>query len=247
MIFKIRNLTFRILPLVGILAFLALAFRISDLSYLVEPISVAKAQEKNNDDKTDNSKELEEDDLGDATLQDALEEDAKSSSGPGKPIFTAAELDVLENLSARRKILEERSKELDLRENLLLAAQQKVEDKITELKNIESTIKSLLTEHDVQEEKKLKSLVKVYESMKSKDAARIFEELDLDILVDVAELMEERKLAPVLANMDPVKAKAVTTEIRTRRKLPENNNANQTKGQNLTNESVNNENNTPSS
>ena len=63
--------------------------------------------------------------------------------------------------------------------------------------------------------------------MKPKDAARIFEELDLNVVVDVAELMEERRLAPVLASMDPLKAKTITIEIRTRRKLPESINVKQ--------------------
>ena len=171
--------------------------------------------------KGGSDKALQSDDLGDATLQEALDEDAKSSAGPGRQVFTAAELDVLENLSARRKVLEARSQELDIRENLLRAAQQSVEDKITDLKNIEKTIRVLLGEHTEQEGLKLRRLVRVYEAMKPKDSAKIFEELDIDIVVDVAELMEERRLAPVLANMDPVVAKEITTEIRTRRKLPE--------------------------
>ena len=102
-----------------------------------------------------------------------------------------------------------------------------VKESIDELKKIEGSIRNLLGQHDKQEKKKLLSLVRVYESMKPKDAARIFEELDLNVVVDVAELMEERRLAPVLASMDPVKAKTITIEIRTRRKLPESINGKQ--------------------
>lgn len=56
--------------------------------------------------------------------------------------------------------------------------------------------------------------------MKPKDAARIWEELDLEVLLDVAELMKEAKIAPILADMDAVKAKTVTSELRSRRQLP---------------------------
>ena len=63
----------------------------------------------------------------DMSSQEALEEDSKSADGPSKPVFTAAELDVLENLSERRKSLDARSAELDIRENLLSAAQKSVE------------------------------------------------------------------------------------------------------------------------
>ncbi len=215
---KLPKITISILPLVAILASVTLYSKISNNSF--QPISVAVAQEDKKEDKVENNDE-ENIETGGATLQDALEEDSKSADGPTKPIFTAAELDILENLSERRKSLDARSTELDIRENLLVATQKTVEEKIDELKRIEETIRVLLGKHDKQEKKKLLSLVKVYESMKPKDAARIFEELDLNVLVDVAELMEERRLAPVLAYMDPVKAKTVTIEIRTRRKLPE--------------------------
>jgi len=56
--------------------------------------------------------------------------------------------------------------------------------------------------------------------MKPKDAARIFEELDMAVLLDVIERMKERKSAPILAKMNPVRAKAITLELAQRRELP---------------------------
>ena len=47
------------------------------------------------------------------------------------------------------------------------------------------------------------------------------EQLDMDILLDVTERMREQKMAPVLAAMDPEKAKSLTVELATRRRLPE--------------------------
>jgi flagellar motility protein MotE (MotC chaperone) len=135
--------------------------------------------------------------------------------------YTAAELEVLQKLSARREQLEARAGELDLRENLLRAAEKRLDDKIGRLKDLEAQIQGLLKQHDEQTEAKLKSLVKMYETMKPKDAARIFEELDLDILLDVAERMREQKMAPILADMSPAKAKEVTVELARRRQLPE--------------------------
>ena len=57
--------------------------------------------------------------------------------------------------------------------------------------------------------------------MKPKDAARIFTELDMEILLDVAERMREVKMAPILAAMAAVRAKQVTVRLALRRKLPE--------------------------
>ena len=62
------------------------------------------------------------------------------------------------------------------------------------------------------------SVVAIYEAMKPKDAAKIFNELDMLILIELAERMRERLI--VLADMDPTAANALTVELATRRSLP---------------------------
>ena len=148
---------------------------------------------------------------------------AAASSEPERPRpgrFSASEVEVLQKLAARREQLDTRAGELDVRENLLQAAEKRLEEKIAKLKELESRIQALLKQHDEEAEKKLASLVKIYETMKPKDAAQIFEQLDLDILLDVVERMKEAKMAPILANMDPSRAKELTVELALRRKLP---------------------------
>jgi flagellar motility protein MotE (MotC chaperone) len=53
----------------------------------------------------------------------------------------------------------------------------------------------------------------MYENMKPKDAAAIFNELDMPVLLGVAKAMNPRKMAPILARMTPLKAKALTDGI----------------------------------
>lgn len=60
----------------------------------------------------------------------------------------------------------------------------------------------------------------IYENMKPKDAGRIFEELEMNVLLEVAEKMNNRRLAPILAKMDPKKARDVTEELFRLRSLP---------------------------
>jgi len=86
---------------------------------------------------------------------------------------------------------------------------------------LQATIESLIKTYDDQQDAKLMSLVKIYESMKPKDAALIFEELEMDVLLQVAERMKERSLAPIMAKMNPVRAREVTVELNALRKLPE--------------------------
>lgn len=134
--------------------------------------------------------------------------------------MTDEELVLLQSLSQRREELEQRAREIDEREVLLKAAEQRIDQKIGELEGLQASIEALLVKHDEQSEGQLQSLVKIYESMKPKDAARIFEELDMEVLLEVVERMKERKTAPILAEMDPERAKTVTLELAQRRELP---------------------------
>jgi flagellar motility protein MotE (MotC chaperone) len=134
--------------------------------------------------------------------------------------MTDEELVLLQSLSQRREELEQRARDIDQREILLKAAEQRIDQKIAELERLQASIEALLVEHDEQSEAQLQSLVRIYESMKPKEAARIFEELDMEVLLEMLERMKERKTAPILAQMDPNRAKAVTLELAQRRELP---------------------------
>jgi flagellar motility protein MotE (MotC chaperone) len=142
----------------------------------------------------------------------------------GEPVnYTPAELEVLQKLSARRDELDARAKEMQMREDMAKAAEARLAKKLAEMKQVQSTIEALLRKYDEQEDAKMRSLVKIYESMKPKDAAKIFEGLDMPILLDVIERMKEKKAADVLANVTPQKAKEITFELAERRKLPKPN------------------------
>jgi flagellar motility protein MotE (MotC chaperone) len=135
-------------------------------------------------------------------------------------LVTDSELDVLQKLAERRAELDRRSRQLDTREKLLQATENRIESKFLDLKQIQETISKLLKKHDKEKEAKMRSVVKIYEKMKPKDAARIFEELELPILLDVVERMREAKTASIIAKMTPRKAKTVTAALAHRRALP---------------------------
>ena len=136
------------------------------------------------------------------------------------PAMTASELEVLQKLTERRKQIDAREQEVVRREELLKAASDQIDRKVSELKTLQNTIQNLLQQYNDQEDTKIKSLVKIYENMKPKEAAKIFEQLDMPILLDVVERMKEQKVSPILAEMDPSKAKTVTTEMAQRRQMP---------------------------
>jgi flagellar motility protein MotE (MotC chaperone) len=75
------------------------------------------------------------------------------------------------------------------------------------------------TARDDAAEANLRRLVTVYESMKPEEAARIFETMEGSVLLDVVTRMGERRLAPILAQMSPAKAQALTIAMANRRSL----------------------------
>ena len=96
----------------------------------------------------------------------------------------------------------------------------RIDKKIEELKVLRETINGLIKTFDAQQDAKLLSLVKIYENMKPKEAAKIFEDMEMDILLEVAERMKERKLSPIMAKMNPEKAREMTVELARLRQLP---------------------------
>jgi flagellar motility protein MotE (MotC chaperone) len=143
-------------------------------------------------------------------------EEAGATDGE-PPIFTQNEIDVLQKLSVRREALDNRQKDLDLRENLVKAAEARIDKKIAEMKALQANIEGMLKQVDKQDEEKMRSLVKIYEQMKPKNAADILSTLDLPVQIGVLTRMKEAKVAPILAAMDVTKAQAVTDAMAARR------------------------------
>ena len=131
-------------------------------------------------------------------------------------INSAGERAILESLKGRRQELDARSRELDMRENLLKAAEKRVEARVAELKEMEARLKGEMNSRDQEEEKRFKSIIAMYETMKPKDAARIFDRLDMKILVEVATHMNPRSMSEIMAQMSPESAEKLTVELAAR-------------------------------
>lgn len=135
--------------------------------------------------------------------------------------YSDVKMELFSDLSKRRKDIEAKEKEMVMREALLKAAQAELEQKTNELNTIKADIEALLKQQTEQEDERIASLVKIYEGMKAKDAAKIFNELEMDVLLQVLSKMSERKSAPVIAAMNPDKARDVTILLAEKNKLPD--------------------------
>ena len=137
--------------------------------------------------------------------------------------FGYAEIELLQELTERREEIESQARmrqhELDMREKLLAAAEQRISGKIDELKEIKMSVEKLINKIDQEDETKMMSLVKIYETMKPKEAARIFDDLELEVLLTVMERMRETKASAIMAKMSPARAQTLTTELAVRRQI----------------------------
>ena len=161
--------------------------------------------------------------MGDGNVETAAETDvaAIDPDSPEAPaLLTRGEVAVLQSLANRRAELDQRQRDLDMRERLLQATERRVSERISELKGIEARIEAHFVSREEANTAQIESLVKMYENMKPKDAARIFERLDMGVLLTVAQEMNPRKMAAVLARMDPVSAQELTVELATQDELP---------------------------
>jgi flagellar motility protein MotE (MotC chaperone) len=127
-----------------------------------------------------------------------------------------AERAILERLQERRNELEARNRDLDMRENLIKAAEKRIEARIAELKDLEARVAAAVQQKDESEAARFKNLITMYENMKAKDAAKIFDRLDLRILVDVATQLNPRRMSDILAQMTAESAEHLTVELATR-------------------------------
>lgn len=218
---------FNIFTFLMVVAVFAFVLRLVSLSGFPSPSSVAEEAASAKDFAAVRGQAPEATDKKDDAVkkEDAnKKEDAAAKVPPpsyGERGFSAAELDVLQSLARRRDELDQREQQMGQREALLKAAEGEVDRKIAELNKIKSELEGLLNKQQSIQDERVGSLVKIYEGMKPKEAARIFDTLDMDILVSVIGKMSERKSSPILASMDPDKARVVTIKLSEQHKLPD--------------------------
>jgi flagellar motility protein MotE (MotC chaperone) len=142
---------------------------------------------------------------------------------PPAPAVSDGERAVLLELRQRRQELDAREATVAARESVLQAAERKLTARVAELEALQRKLEALEAARQQREEASWHGLVKLYENMRPRDAARIFNELEMPVLLAVVDRMKEAKAAPILASMQPDKARELTAKLaamRTRRDTP---------------------------
>jgi flagellar motility protein MotE (MotC chaperone) len=127
--------------------------------------------------------------------------------------ISPSERAILERLQARRQELEQRAREIDIRESLLKAAEKRIESRVDEMKAIEAKTSAVNDQKAEAENARFKGIVTMYEAMKPKDAARVFDRLEMPVLIEIASQIAPRKMSDILGLMSPEAAERLTVEL----------------------------------
>jgi flagellar motility protein MotE (MotC chaperone) len=117
---------------------------------------------------------------------------------------------VLQALGARRQALDQRTTQMETQDELMAAAERRLDERLAELHRLETTVNEMLGHLDEAQEQRLASLVDVYQRMRAKDAATVFDGLNDQVLVRVASRMRQTNLAEIMGKMNPERARALT-------------------------------------
>jgi flagellar motility protein MotE (MotC chaperone) len=142
----------------------------------------------------------------------AKPEGAAVMPAQGAPV-SPSERAILERLQSRRQELEARAREIDIRESLLKAAERRIESKVQEMKAVESRIAAVSEQKTEADAAHFKGIITMYENMKPKDAAKVFDRLEMPVLFEIASQIAPRKMSDILGLMTTEAAERLTTEM----------------------------------
>jgi len=124
---------------------------------------------------------------------------------------------LLEDLRNRSNQIDAREAALAQREATAAATEKRLGERFGELSALASRLEALEKSLKERDQANWEELVKLYENMKPRDAATIFNDLNMAVLLEVMDHMKPLKAAPIMAAMNPDKARQVTADLATKR------------------------------
>lgn len=131
--------------------------------------------------------------------------DTKSSASEAKP----DEADYLFKLSERKKQLDAREEELNRYANEIAKQKEEIEAKLKKLEETRTKISTALEDKIKADDGKVDNLVQMYSNMKPQQAAKVFENLDEDLVIEILSRMKKKNAADILNLVKPEKAQVL--------------------------------------
>ena len=201
-----RKFKFRLLPFFIFMAVLTLSFKITSVYD-----SLKRTQVSNISFST--QAQAEEHQSSEANQLDQILNRTDVTAAVPANNFSQTEIAILQELAARREALDIRSKEIDKKAVQLKVTEEEINKKLSQLQAYEKKLRTLMQQYSAKEKERLNSLVKLYASMKPRDAARILNTLDLEVSTALVKEMKPSASSAILSQMEASKAKAITDAL----------------------------------
>jgi flagellar motility protein MotE (MotC chaperone) len=146
----------------------------------------------------------------------------KSSSSKGlekaeapkeKKAWTEEEIKAFAKLEDRKHELDDREAEMARLEEELQQQKVMLEDKIKQLEKIRQNIGAVLKEKTVSDSEKVDRLVEFYSNMKPQNAAKVFEELNENLAVEVLTRIKKKNAADIMNLIKADKAQRLSEKF----------------------------------
>lgn len=102
---------------------------------------------------------------------------------------------------------------VEAREQMVALVEARIDDKLTELRRSQEELNDLLRITEQQADEETRRLVAIYENMKAKDAATIFNRMPPEIGASFVRRMKEQRSSAIIAAMEPDRAYALTLAV----------------------------------
>ena len=150
---------------------------------------------------------------GAATATVRIQDLSAGSKTAPEPTRLAASIE--DDLSKRQAKLDQRARALDLQERMLAATKARVAPAQVAGPAAARPQTSTASQGPEKPEadEKILQLARVYQAMKPRDAATVFEQLAMPLQVKIASQMRERSVAAMMSAMSPPAASALTSAL----------------------------------
>ena len=134
------------------------------------------------------------------------------SAGPPAQPDTRLGVSIKQSLGERDRAAVKRQRALDMREQGTLATERRLKTQLAE-RAPGADPEGAVADGSAPEADQYESLARIYQAMKPAKAAKVFEQLDINVQMRVAQKMRDRATGAILAAMHPKAAAALSMAL----------------------------------
>ncbi|SFM47680.1 MotE family protein [Thermodesulforhabdus norvegica] len=151
----------------------------------------------------------------------AVNSDKEESKGAnsGETVSTESVAEYMKYLREKELEIQKKEQALKEREKILRELEKDLNTKLAHLEELQKSIEAFNRQQEQLANERLDTLVKIYVTMKPKDAAALLEKLDDDLVTQIISRMSTDQAAKIIASMDIKKAARITQKL-TEKKEP---------------------------